>query len=299
MANEEKRATEKILVFEPHPDDVAFQIAGSVRKWILEGREVMICTVTTGNNSTFEMSVSADRIKEVMMREHAVAMKILGIDGKHLVQWGYDDLGLDPGRDRDALLRDMIKLIRTFRPMTVVTMDPRNMLNEENPDHRAVAMTGFEAAAHAAVPNLYREQYGQAGVEQHFVSRVLLYMSPEPDTFVDIAGEPIETRIKLGFTYDSQLDLLITEANRRLEGMGVDFPLFKMPKEHLWPMVCEQIAEGFAQDCRKMYPERKDIKLAEAFRLQYLGVVEKVRNFLPKELQMAEIERGENSLMRA
>ena len=49
---------ERILIFEPHPDDVAFQIAGSAFKWKAEGREIMICTVTTGNNSTFDMNVT-------------------------------------------------------------------------------------------------------------------------------------------------------------------------------------------------------------------------------------------------
>lgn len=280
-----KKPNEKILVFEPHPDDVAFQISGSVRKWINEGGEVAICTVTTGNNSTFDPGVSSEQIEEIMLREHREAMKLLGVDDDHYVQWHYNDLGIDPGLDRPKLLSDMVKLIRKFKPVTVVTMDPKNITNEENPDHRAVAMTGFEAAALAAAPNFLPEQFAEPGVEQHFVSRALFYMSPEPDTFIDISDEPFDTKIKLGFVYDSQLELLTTEAKQRLSGMGVELELFDMPKDQLWPMVCRQMAEAAAEEARRMYPHREKIELAEAFRMQYIGVVEKIRDFLPDRLK--------------
>lgn len=272
---------ERILIFEPHPDDVAYQISGSVFKWLSEGKEVMICTVTTGNNSTFDMSVTSERIAEIMEREHREAMKLLGLGGGRLAQWKYDDLGLDAGRDRLPLLEDMIRLIRTFRPVTVVTMDPRNQFDEENPDHRLVAQTGFEAAAMAAAPNVLRGQFDEPAVCQHFVSRALFYMSPAPDLFVDISGEPIEKKIQMGAVYDSQLDLLIGEAKQRLAGMGVSLPILELPKEILWPEICRSIAAGIAEEHNAMFPDKPKLKHAEAFRLQYLGIVHKIKDLLP------------------
>jgi len=284
MANENKIENEKILIFEPHPDDVAFQISGSVFKWISEGKDLMICTITKGNNSTFDIDVTAAKIEEIMADEHERALNFIGLDKDHMIQWKYDDLGLDPGRDRLKLLKDMIWLIRKFKPITVVTLDPKNIENEENMDHKLVAMTGFEAAAMAAYPNVFREQFDEEGVDQHFVSRVLFYMSPEPDVFINITGEPLEKKIKLGFIYDSQLDLMLTESKERLKSMNVEIPLFNLSKEKIWPGICRELAAENAKACLEKYPKNAPIQHAEAFRLKYLGVLDKVKDLFPKYL---------------
>jgi N-acetylglucosamine malate deacetylase 1 len=273
--------SERILILEPHPDDVAFQVSGSVVKWLGEGKEVMICTVTKGDNSTFDMSVESKEIEIIMSVEHSRAMELLGLDAKHSIRWQYDDLGLDPGRHRLPLLRDMISLIRKFKPATVVTMDPKNCDNEENPDHKLVAATGFEAAAMAAYPNVFREQFDEAGIDQHFVGRMLYYMSPEPDLFIDISGRPLEKKIELGFIYSSQLDLMMHEAKERLKTLGTDFPLFDLSKEQLWPIMCTGIAANTASEFNRKNPDKPAIEHAEAFRLQYLGIVDKIKDMLP------------------
>lgn len=272
---------EKILVFEPHPDDVAFQIAGSVFKWLSEGNEVMICTVTKGNNSTFDMNVSSEQIERVMSDEHSKAMSLIGLDEDHVLRWGYGDLAIDPGTHRLTLLRDMIKLIRKFKPATVVTMDPKNAENEENPDHKLVAVTALEASAMSAYPNVFREQFDEPGVDQHFTGRMLYYMSPEPDIFIDISGEPLAKKIELGFVYSSQLDLMLTEAHERLKTLGMDFPLSGLPKEQLWPLMCKEISADTASSGLKKYPDQPEMEHAESFRLQYLGIVDKIKGMLP------------------
>ena len=164
---------EKILIFEPHPDDVAYNFMGTVIKWLDEGKDLTICTVTKGNNSTFKPSVSMEEIEEVMMEEHQKVHEMLHLDSSSIIQWDYDDLGIDPAKDRPELLRKMIQLIREVKPTTVVTIDPKNMENEENPDHRIVAIEGFEAAAMAAYPHVYREDWEKSEVSPHFVSRML------------------------------------------------------------------------------------------------------------------------------
>lgn len=266
---------ERILVFEPHPDDLAFQIGGSVAKWMAQGREVFVCTVTNGNNSTFDPAVSRARIREIMLHEHAQAMDYLGVDAAHYVQWEFDDLGLEEPPARDELLPRMIRLIRDVRPATVVTLDPAHNWLEENPDHRAVALCGFQAANLAAHPHLYT-----GGPAPHFVSRALFYMTENPDVFVDIAGAPLETKIALGLMYESQLDLMLTEARQRLAGLGIRLPLFDLPGSEIWPMMCRQLAEDAAAECVAWRPERP-VDLAEGFRLHYPGVLNKIRAHIP------------------
>lgn len=269
---------ERILIFEPHPDDVAFQLGGSVAKWIAQGREIFVCTVTTGNSSTFDPGVGREQIAQTMAAEHARALRRLGVDREHAIQWDYDDLDLDPGATHTQLRPRMIELIRKIRPVTVVTLDPTHNMLEENPDHRATALCAFESAALAAHHTLYPEQF-RDGSQPHFVSRVLFYMTEFPTVFVDIAGDPIAAKTEAALEYASQLELLITDARRRLDGLGARLPLFDMPPPDIWRLMCRQIAEDTAAECISWNPER-EIHLAEAFRLQYLGVIDKIKDFL-------------------
>jgi LmbE family N-acetylglucosaminyl deacetylase len=281
---------EKILIFEPHPDDIAYQISGSVFKWLNEEKEIFICTVTKGNNSTFNLHVSSEQIEKIMMEEHHNAMKFLEIPEDHQIQWKYDDLGIDPALDRQKLLFDMILLIRQVRPTTVITMDPKNIPLEENPDHRAVASVGFEATAMAAYPNVMRDQFEKYQVSPHFTARILFYMTPDPNVFVDISGDPFDKKKVLGTFYPSQLELMITEADARLRTLGLDPELKEVPNKDLWEAVCESSANEHAQEGMQFYKThphlapRVPLQYAEAFRLCYLGSVEKLRDLLPKSL---------------
>lgn len=287
---------EKILIFEPHPDDIAYQIAGTVYKWLESKKEVMVCTVTTGNSSTMDPTVSKDQIEKIMLEEHQKAFDVLGIPPDHRVQWKYDDWGLDPSRDRIPLIADMVRLIRKFKPTTVVTMDPLNINMEENPDHRLVAMTGFEAAAMAAypiaLPMIFRNDQlvKKEDHECHQVARVLFYMSPEPNVFMDVGGEPMDIKKKLGGIYKSQLQMMINEVDARLRQLGLNPEVKEQNPQDLWDNVCEGYAKGHATEALQFYKTNPDLaprvypEFAEAFRLYYLGAVEKLRNFLPKEL---------------
>ena len=274
MTSDEKAET--ILVFEPHPDDAAFQLGGAIAAWAARGCEVFVCTLTTGDNSTLDPAVTRAQIAAVLEKEHAAALDILGVPPERRVQWPFGDLDLDPGLARAELAPRMIGLIREVRPVTVVTMDPRNEPNEENPDHRAAAVAGLEAAALAAYPN---HLPGQG--PQHFVSRVLCYMSPAPDTFMDISGAPFDAKVDAGLAYDSQLELMLTEARERLAGLGAAPELLSLPPDQIWPAMCRGIAEEAAALCREALPEAQHVTLAEAFRTQYPGVVDKIRTFLP------------------
>ncbi len=229
------------------------------------------------------------KLQRLWRRRHRKALEFLGIDPQHYVQWQFNDLGLDPGRDRIPILKKMVQLIRTFKPVTVITMDPKNMENEENADHRLVAITGFEAAALAAYPNVFKDQFKKTGVSQHFVSRLLFYMPPEPNLFVNIEGKPLEMKIGMGLQYPSQLKLMVEEIDKRLRNMDLDPEILDMTPEDLWRMVCEFMAEETAKYAAVYYqqhPEQMPDHLpeaADAFRLYFLGAVEKLREYLPDE----------------
>jgi len=109
----------------------------------------------------------------------------------------------------------------------------------------------------------------------------MFYMAPRPDAFIDIAGDPFDTKVSMGLEYASQLELLTTEARERLSGLGVDTPLLDMPNDQVWPEICRAMAGQAAKQCREMYPGRSSVQLAEGFRIHYPGILEKLRDNLP------------------
>jgi LmbE family N-acetylglucosaminyl deacetylase len=287
---------EKILIFEPHPDDIAFQISGTVCKWIEEKKDVIVCTITTGNSSNMDPTISKEEIEKIMMEEHKNALDFYGIPIENRIQWKYNDWGIDPTRDRITLLIDMVRLIKKVKPTTVVTMDPLNINMEENSDHRSVAMTGFEAAAMASYPDAIGNAVNNPQLinandrDVHHVSRVLFYMSPNPNVFVDVGGELMDKKKTVGCIYKSQLKMMIEEVDARLRPLGLDPEIKDVNFEELWSGVCESYAKAHASEAAAYYKTHPNLaprvypEFAEAFRLYYLGAVEKLRDLLPKEL---------------
>ena len=72
--------------------------------------------------------------------------------------------------------------------------------------------------------------------------------------------------------------------------MGLDPDLDDMRHADLWETVCESMAEETAKYAKDFYEENpelapeKEIELAEAFRMYFLGAVDKLRDYLPREL---------------
>jgi hypothetical protein len=102
-------------------------------------------------------------------------------------------------------------------------------------------------------------------------------MSPQPDTFVNIEGEAIDARVRAGLCYASQLDMLLFEARSRAAALGQNLEILNTPPEILWPEICKAMAAGAAQIAQQ---QGHEMQLAESFRTQYLGILEKLRGFL-------------------
>jgi len=77
---------------------------------------------------------------------------------------------------------------------------------------------------------------------------------------------------------------MLMEGIKRLEPLHINFPMFKLPGNQIWPTICRTIAEAAAKACASLYPHLQHLKYAEPFRLQYLGIVEKLRPMLPKSV---------------
>lgn len=175
----------RILCVAAHPDDIEFTIAGSVARWVREGRDVVFCLVTSGGAGTNEHTPENTGLVPIRERESWDAARILGV--KDLVFLGYQDGVLEPTL---GLRRDLTRVIRRSRPDVVVCGDPTvrwygsEYLN--HPDHRAAASAALDAVFPSAETRAIFPELLTEGLEPHKVKEVFLSGAVPPDTWVDV-----------------------------------------------------------------------------------------------------------------
>jgi len=170
------------LVFTPHPDDAEFGIAGTVVNWVKEGKDVVYVVCTNGDKGTSDPDLEPAELARIREHEQLAAAELLGV--REVVFLRHPDQGLE---DTPEFRKELVRLIRKYRPHTVVTADPyRRYLWHR--DHRIVGRVVMDAVfpyardVHA-YPDLYREGY-----EPHRVREVLLWGSPDTNYYLDITN---------------------------------------------------------------------------------------------------------------
>jgi mycothiol S-conjugate amidase len=153
----------RLMAVHAHPDDESSKGAATMARYVREGIDVMVCTMTGGergdvlNPAMDRPEVKADMAR-IRREEMARAREILGVQQRFM---GFVDSGLPEG-DPKPLLPDgsfalvplaeaaapLVKAVREFRPHVILTYDENG--GYPHPDHiktHQVTVVAFEAAA--------------------------------------------------------------------------------------------------------------------------------------------------------
>jgi mycothiol S-conjugate amidase len=155
----------RMMAVHAHPDDESSKGAATMARYVADGHDVMVVTCTGGErgsilNPSFEPADLAEhpaQMSAVRRQEMAHAAQILGVQHRWL---GYIDSGLPEGDPKPSLpdgcfamvpldvpTRDLVRVIREFRPHVVVTYDENG--GYPHPDHircHKVSVAAFDAA---------------------------------------------------------------------------------------------------------------------------------------------------------
>jgi LmbE family N-acetylglucosaminyl deacetylase len=188
----------KVLVITPHPDDAEFGVAGTVVHWVREGKEVIYAVCTTGDKGTSDTSMNPEELANIREQEQQQAADLLGV--KEVVFLRYPDQGLE---DTPEFRKDIVRLIRRYRPVTVVTADPYRRYIWHR-DHRITGQVVLDAVFpfardHLSYPDLLKE-----GLAPHKVREVLFWGSEEPNCCFDIT-DTIEIKLAALRCHRSQM----------------------------------------------------------------------------------------------
>jgi len=130
----------RVLAFGAHPDDVEFQIGGTLAKYAARKDEIFIAVATNGNIGSFRMSK-----EEIAKVRRAEAQKAADLLGAHLIFMDFDDEFL---MDTVQTRLKFIDAVRVARPDVMFSHEP---YNDYNPDHDMVGYLAFIARINASI----------------------------------------------------------------------------------------------------------------------------------------------------
>ena len=219
----------QVMVITPHPDDAEFGVAGTVARWVAEGKSVIYVVCTSGDKGTSDPNMKPDELVRIRKQEQLTAAKLLGV--REVIFLYYPDQTLE---DTPDFRKDLVRLIRTYRPETVVTADPYRRYIWHR-DHRITGQVTLDAIFPYARDRLTYPDLLKESLQPHKVKEVLLWGTEDPNYRSNITD-----------TFDIKMAAL-----RCHKSQVGDYPSSKLEKWlRQW---VKEMAEG------------EDFELAEAF----------------------------------
>jgi LmbE family N-acetylglucosaminyl deacetylase len=218
-----------MLVISAHPDDAEFGVAGTVANWTCAGKKVVYVVCTRGEKGTTDRNLTPEELAAVREKEQMAAARLLGVAAVDFL--GMPDQGLE---DTPAFREKIVRVIRRYRPHTVVSSDPYKRYVWHR-DHRIAGQVVLDAVFpyardHLAYPDMLAE-----GLEPHKVQELLFW-----------AAEDVNYRSDISATFALKLAALRCHASQVRE-LGVS-----------------NLEDWLRQRCRSM-AEGESFELAESF----------------------------------
>ena len=171
-----------IMVITPHPDDAEFGVAGTVRRWTSEGKDVIYVVCTNGDKGTVNPNIKPDQLALIREQEQLAAAELLGV--REVVFLRHPDQTLE---DTPEFRKELVRLIRMYKPETVVTADPYRRYIWHR-DHRITGQVTLDAIFPYARDLLSFPDLLEEGLQPHKVKEVLLWAAQEPNYRIDITA---------------------------------------------------------------------------------------------------------------
>jgi len=176
------------MVIVAHPDDADFGPAASIAGWTRAGTIAQLVCCTSGDAGSDDPHtdpLELARRRETEQRAAAVHVGYESVTFLHRP---------DGALENDLALREqLVRLLRTFRPDAVATMDPTVLIHADgyiqHTDHRAAAMAAVDAVYPAArnamaFPHLAIDE----GLAPHSVKRLYLFWTDRATAWVDVSA---------------------------------------------------------------------------------------------------------------
>lgn len=172
-----------VLVIMAHPDDPEFSSGATIAGLVQGGKRVVYVICTAGDKGTADREMTPARLVGIRMAEQRAAAQTLGV--ADVVFLGYPDQGLEATAE---LRKELVRLIRSYRPDLVITHSPYQRYIWWHRDHRQCGEVVMDAVFpyardHMAYPDLLANGY-----EPHKVNEVWLAGADDANYKSDISA---------------------------------------------------------------------------------------------------------------
>ena len=199
-----------VMVISPHPDDAEFGVAGTVARWTQEGKKVVYVVCSSGEKGTSDRKVLPEKLAEQREQEQRAAATMLGV--QEVIFLRYPDQGLE---DTPEFRKQIVRLIRQYRPALVVTSDPYRRYIWHR-DHRITGQVVLDAVFPFARDYLAYPELLKDGLEPHKVQEVLFWAADDINYRSDITAT-FELKLAALRCHESQMkEFHISDIEERL-----------------------------------------------------------------------------------
>ena len=119
----EKAENKTILVFTPHPDDDTFCCAGTLALLAKQHNNIHVVLYTNDDKGSYDLEMTSQRLAQIRSAEEEEACRIIGIPKENIHWFQFHDGMLEYANPFD-LVEQATKVLRTYRPDIVMTIDP-------------------------------------------------------------------------------------------------------------------------------------------------------------------------------
>ncbi len=196
---------QKILVILAHPDDPEFFCGATLARWACAGHEVTYAILTGGDkgyNPTTHPEMTPEKLRTIRHVEQQNAANVIGAKAVHFLD--LEDGYLVPDLN---LRRDVVRIIRQFKPTILVTCDPQNLFavyGINHPDHRACGQVVIDAVFPAADNVAFFPELLAEGYQPHMPREVWISLTNQPNTTLDVT-ETWDVKLKAILEHKTQI----------------------------------------------------------------------------------------------
>src|SRR6266540_3642045 len=178
---------QNILVILAHPDDPEFFCGATLARWARAGHHITYQLLTCGDKGFNEFTpadMTPDTLCAIRHEEQLAAAQVIGVEAVYFMDCpdGY----LVPDIN---MRRDVVRLIRKFKPDILVTCDPQSLFATygiNHPDHRAAGQAVLDAVFPAAGNKEYFPELLKEGYEPYMPKEVWCSLTMQPNEVVNI-----------------------------------------------------------------------------------------------------------------
>ena len=178
---------QEILVILAHPDDPEFFCGATLAKWAREGHHITYQLITCGDkgfNESTPAGMTTDALCAIRHEEQLAAANVIGVDAVHFLDTA--DGYLVPDLN---LRREIVRVIRKFKPDILVTCDPQTPFATygiNHPDHRAAGQVVMDAVFPAAGSPVFFPELLLEGYDPHMPKEIWCSLTMQHNVKVDV-----------------------------------------------------------------------------------------------------------------